>query len=45
MAKLVLSKGGSVLHQCFLDKDRVGIGRDGHNHVVVDDPAVAGEHA
>ena len=45
MAKLVLSKGGSVLHQCFLDKDRIGVGRDAHNHVVVDDPAVAGEHA
>lgn len=45
MAKLVLSKGGSVLYQCFLDKDRVSVGRDAHNHVVVDDPAVAGEHA
>jgi pSer/pThr/pTyr-binding forkhead associated (FHA) protein len=45
MAKLVLSKGGAVLYQCFLDKDRVGVGKDAHNHVVVDDPAVAGEHA
>jgi pSer/pThr/pTyr-binding forkhead associated (FHA) protein len=45
MAKLVLSKGGSVLYQCFLDKDRVSVGKDAHNHVVVDDPAVAGEHA
>jgi pSer/pThr/pTyr-binding forkhead associated (FHA) protein len=45
MAKLVLSKGGSVLYQCFLDKDRVSVGRDAHNHVVVDDPAVTGEHA
>ena len=45
MAKLVLSKDGSVLHQCFLDKDRVGIGRAAHNHVVVDDPAVSDEHA
>ncbi len=45
MAKLVLSKGGSVLYQCFLDKDRVSVGRDAHNQVVVDDPAVAGEHA
>ena len=45
MAKLVLSKGGSVLYQCFLDKDRISVGRDAHNHVVVDDPAVAGEHA
>ena len=45
MAKLVLSKDGSVLHQCFLDKDRVGIGRAPHNHVVVDDPTVSDEHA
>ena len=45
MAKLVLSRGGSVLYQCFLDKDRVGVGRDAHNHVVVDDSAVGGEHA
>ena len=41
MAKLVLSKGGSVLYQCFLDKDRISVGRGGHNHVVVDDPAVS----
>ncbi len=45
MAKLVLSKGGSVLHQCFIDQDRVGVGRDAHNHVVVDDPTLGGEHA
>lgn len=45
MAKLVLSKGGSVLHQCFIDKDRIGLGRDAHNHVVVDDPTLGGEHA
>jgi pSer/pThr/pTyr-binding forkhead associated (FHA) protein len=45
MAKLVLSRGGAVLHQCFLDKDRVSVGRDAHNHVVVDDPSVGGEHA
>lgn len=45
MAKLVLSRGGAVLYQCFLDKDRVGVGRDAQNHVVVDDPAVGGEHA
>jgi FHA domain len=45
VAKLVLSSGGSVLYQCVLDKDRVGIGRDPHNQVVVDDAAVNGEHA
>src|ERR1700682_6213363 len=45
MAKLALDKGGSILYQFFLDKDRVGVGRDVHNQVVVDDPAVAGEQA
>lgn len=45
MAKLVLSSDGSVLYQCFLDKDRVSIGREPHNQVVVDDSAVNGEHA
>jgi len=45
MAKLVLSRDGSVLYQCFLDKDRISVGREAHNHIVVDDPAVAGEHA
>jgi pSer/pThr/pTyr-binding forkhead associated (FHA) protein len=45
MAKLVLSRGGAVVHQCFLDKDRIGVGRGAHNHVVVDDPAVGAEHA
>ncbi len=45
MAKLVLSSGGSVLYQCVLDTDRVGIGREPHNQVVIDDAAVNGEHA
>lgn len=45
MAKLVLSKGGSVLYQCFIEKEGIGVGRDTHNHVVVDDPAVSAEHA
>lgn len=45
MAKLVLSSGGSILYQCFLDKERLSIGREAHNQVVVDDPAVSGEHA
>jgi pSer/pThr/pTyr-binding forkhead associated (FHA) protein len=45
MAKLVLSSGGSIAHQCFLDKQRVSVGRDPGNQVVIDDPAVAMEHA
>jgi len=45
MAKLVLSRGGSIVHQCFLEQERVNIGREPHNQVVIDDPAVEAEHA
>jgi pSer/pThr/pTyr-binding forkhead associated (FHA) protein len=45
MAKLVLSAGGAVLYQCFLDKDRLTIGREAHNQIVIDDPSVSREHA
>ena len=45
MAKLVLSSGASIVHQCFLDRERVSVGRDSGNQVVIDDPAVAMEHA
>jgi pSer/pThr/pTyr-binding forkhead associated (FHA) protein len=45
MAKLVLSSGGSIVHQCFLDRERVNIGSEPHNEVVIDDPAVEAEHA
>ncbi|MEP7329634.1 MAG: FHA domain-containing protein [Betaproteobacteria bacterium] len=45
MAKLVLSTDGVIVHQCFLDQERVSIGRDASNHVVIDDPAVSAEHA
>ena len=45
MAKLVLSSGGSVLFQCFLDEERVSVGREASNQVVIDDPALSGEHA
>jgi pSer/pThr/pTyr-binding forkhead associated (FHA) protein len=45
MAKLVLSSGGSIVHQSFLDRERVLVGRAPHNHVVIDDPAVSDEHA
>jgi hypothetical protein len=45
MAKLVLSTSGKIVHQCFLDQERVSIGREASNHVVIDDSAVSREHA
>jgi hypothetical protein len=45
MAKLVLSSRGSILFQSFLDKERLSVGREAHNQVVIDDPAVSKEHA
>ena len=45
MAKLVLSSGGSIVYQCFIDKERLNVGRASHNQVVIDDPAVSEEHA
>jgi hypothetical protein len=45
MAKLVLSSGGSILFQCFLDEEPLNVGRAAHNQVVIDDSAVSEEHA
>jgi pSer/pThr/pTyr-binding forkhead associated (FHA) protein len=45
MAKLVLSSGGSILYQGFLDEERLTVGRETHNQVVIDDPAVSAKHA
>ena len=45
MAKLVLSAEGTVVFQCFLDDERLYIGRQVPNQVVIDDPAVSREHA
>jgi pSer/pThr/pTyr-binding forkhead associated (FHA) protein len=45
VAKLVLSIGGAVVHQCFVDKLRMTIGRDAVNQIVIDDPTVSREHA
>ena len=45
MAKLVLSFDGTIVHQCFVDKDAVGIGTDAANAVPIDDPAVDARHA
>jgi hypothetical protein len=45
MAKLVLSSGGTVLNQYFIDKDRLTIGRAAHNDVVLDSADASREHA
>lgn len=45
MAKLVLSSGGSILHQYFIDEAPVGIGRDPANTVHIDHPTVSRRHA
>jgi FHA domain len=45
MAKLILSSGGAVVFQCFIDKERLGVGRDPVNQIVVEDPSVSREHA
>jgi pSer/pThr/pTyr-binding forkhead associated (FHA) protein len=45
MAKLVLSSDGAIVHQCFLDQERLTVGTRPDNHVVVDDPAVSERHA
>ena len=45
MAKLVLSSGGSVVFQCFVDKERLGVGRDPTNQIVINDLSVSREHA
>ena len=45
MAKLVLSSEGSIVHQCFVDKEVVSIGREAGNALVIDDPDVASRHA
>jgi len=45
MAKLVLSRDGSIVQQCFLDRGQVSVGRESHNDIVIDDPAISREHA
>lgn len=45
MAKLVLSKEGVVVFQCFLDSERLQIGRLPTNQVVIDDAGVGASHA
>ncbi len=45
MAKLVVSLGGSLVRQYFIDKERFTIGREAHNDVVIEDAAVSRDHA
>jgi pSer/pThr/pTyr-binding forkhead associated (FHA) protein len=45
MAKLVLSSGGTIVHQCFIDRERLNVGRESDNQVVIDDPDVSARHA
>ena len=45
MTKLVLSSGGTVLHQQFIDQARITIGRGAYNHIVISDAAMSREHA
>lgn len=45
MAKLILSLDGMVLREIKLDRDKMKIGRKGHNEIQIDNLAVSGEHA
>jgi len=45
MAKLVLSSGGSLVNQRFLDEEPVTVGRAAGNDLVVDDESVSDSHA
>lgn len=45
MAKIILSKGDTVLREIALTKERITIGRRPHNDIVIEDLAISGEHA
>lgn len=45
VAKLVVSREGAVVLQRFIDADRLTIGRERHNDIVIDDASVSREHA
>src|SRR6195952_2025409 len=45
MPKLILSMDGLVLKEVELTKERTTIGRRPYNDIVIDNPAVSGEHA
>ena len=44
VAKLVLSMDGLVLKEIPLNKQRITVGRKGHNDVQIDNLAISGEH-
>ncbi|MCL2829723.1 MAG: FHA domain-containing protein [Betaproteobacteria bacterium] len=45
MAKMILSMDGLVLKEIELDKERITIGRKSTNDIIIDNPAISGEHA
>ncbi|WP_423458071.1 FHA domain-containing protein [Ottowia sp. VDI28] len=45
MPRLIVSIDGVVVKEVLLTKDRLTLGRRQHNDVVMDHPAVSGEHA
>lgn len=45
MAKLILATGDTVLREIALSSERVTIGRRPHNDIVLNDPAISGDHA
>ncbi|MBS1169212.1 MAG: hypothetical protein H6R01_130 [Burkholderiaceae bacterium] len=45
IAKIVVSIDGTVTQEVALSKDRITIGRRPYNDVVLDNPAISGEHA
>ncbi|HET9763487.1 MAG TPA: FHA domain-containing protein [Casimicrobiaceae bacterium] len=45
MAKIVLSIGGAIVQQRFVDKETIAIGGHADNGLVIDDPAVEPKHA
>ncbi len=45
IAKIVLSLDGVIKQELDLTKDRISIGRRPYNDMVLDNPAVSGEHA
>lgn len=45
MAKIVLSKGDTVIQEMVIRKERVTIGRSAQNDMIINDIAVSGQHA
>lgn len=45
MAKIIVNQGNQILQEVALTKERLTIGRRPHNDVVLNDPAVSGDHA